>query len=361
MNITDDIYNDLSKRIDAGEFLSVRTSSAGSLPSLPKAVTEEERYRKECDRIVNLYRQMVEFYQQKENTAMAAEKVISMADAADAMRADIDRKMAEEYNEYRILSGETVKKLREDLDETKKISSNALNRCDQLEQMVDMYKEKLDASKKKCAHLRNLLRDKDEALAYYENGKAFILMEDGMPAGTLGMTDSNQLADDIQAKNAEIEQLTISLEKEKKERKESVSLLAASMVDTGVSYMSDLDRVQKSEVLVGERLMKAMISVCRHQIDQQMEDKLRLKISYISDNRERAEREEKARLKAEKEEVKQMEQKKVDAMTQNADAMKEVASKPTTEIRQMNMCEGRYFENTSAADVASIPDLGEVR
>lgn len=144
MQITDDLYADLSKRIKAGEFLKKDASSA-NLPSLPEGADER----------------MLSFYDDcKASRALDQKKIKALENEIQALKdeakAQMVRKDANEavvefnsaletdYENYKAESEKTIATLKEALDDARKISTEALGRNKKLLKEIERLKAKND-------------------------------------------------------------------------------------------------------------------------------------------------------------------------------------------------------------------------
>lgn len=105
MKFTQEKYNELSARIDAGEFLVAKPGD-------------------------------------DVKAAIDAANAKGLADMANAVIADFDHKLANDFEEYKQTAEGRIKKLRDDLAEAREISDNALKRCDDLSAKVEILDRK---------------------------------------------------------------------------------------------------------------------------------------------------------------------------------------------------------------------------
>lgn len=340
-------YSLLAQRIEEGYYLP--KDKQETLPPVPKDYNskEIEIFYEECKKTLEACNQRMQVFEQKEKAAIELVHAKDMTDMANGLIADFDKRLQAEYDDYKHIAEEKIKKIREDLTDAKEISSNALNRCDELEKQVSQLTEEKNMLKK-------TLEGKEEIIAYYESDFSNVLEVDGKPIGFIGRNEDEQFAQKLQEREDEIEKLKMSMEEIKKQ---AMITIATDMIDYGVAYLSNINKVVEEDVSLGEKILKHMISDgCVEHIGQQTVDKLRNRISYITDKREQAKDEFEKRLAGEQEKEKQKaeaqelarlktEQDRTQAIKDGSDALIKVVSKPTVnnDIKQLNMGEGKYI------------------
>ena len=355
-------YMLLDRGVEEGRYLSKNKQE--EIPSLPKGANEEEeKFYKECKHVMETCKIKMQSYEQKAKAAIEAAKAKDIADMANVLTTDFNKNLEEEYQLYKVTSEEKIKKLREDLAEAKDISSNALNRCDE-------YNNQIIQLQGEIKKLEKTIEEKEEQIAYYEadfpNG--YVLEINGKVAGLLEKRDEGELNLLLQEKEEEIENLKETLETSENGAKVKV---ATVMVESGVAYLSNIKKVTKNEeVSFGEKLLKHMVSDnCISHIGQQAVDKLRNKISYITDQREKAEEELEVLSVAEKEADKQkaneqeqarhkLEQDRNQVIKESVEALNKAASKPTivhNDIKQLATGDGTLYEGVIPTTGIPLP------
>lgn len=271
----------LEKGIDAGYYLPKDESEV--LPSTPQNNTEEiEAYHEKCQRILDSYKLKLQVYEQKEKAAIEAAKAKNMVDMANALIVDFDEKLSDEYESHKKESELMITKLRNDLAESKDISSSAIKRCDELSLTI----KQLEAENKK---LNDLLEEKEAEIAYYESdfSNKYVLEINGKVAGcaTLNRKENQDeyiLQDEIQTLKSQLSDAEA----------QGMSKAAAMMIGGGFDFLSNIDAVKENnESAFGETVLKHSLSGVKDKIGQQDYDKLRLKIGDISDQREKVQEE----------------------------------------------------------------------
>lgn len=199
MKFTQEKYNELSARIDAGEFLVAKPGD-------------------------------------DVKAAIDAANAKGLADMANAVIADFDHKLANDFEEYKQTAEGRIKKLRDDLAEAREISDNALKRCDDLSAKVEI-----------------LDRKKTEYEQLYQNLRVSVL-----------------------ASEDTLEQ-------------EALAKMAFMMINNGIAYLVNINKVKEEQAAFGEKVLKHLLDGnCKMAIGDQNDDKLRSAISRISDKREAA-------------------------------------------------------------------------
>lgn len=144
MQITDDLYADLSKRIKAGEFLKKDASSA-NLPSLPEDADERmQSFYDDCKASHALDQKKIKALE-NENQALKDEAKARMVrnDANEAV-VEFNSALETDYENYKAESEKTIATLKEALDDARKISTDALDRNKKLLKEIERLKAKND-------------------------------------------------------------------------------------------------------------------------------------------------------------------------------------------------------------------------
>lgn len=144
MQITDDLYADLSKRIKAGEFLKKDASSV-NLPSLPEGADERmQSFYDDCKASRALDQKKIKALE-NENQALKDEAKARMVrnDANEAV-VEFNSALETDYENYKAESEKTIATLKEALDDARKISTDALGRNKKLLKEIERLKAKND-------------------------------------------------------------------------------------------------------------------------------------------------------------------------------------------------------------------------
>lgn len=274
-----ELYQVLADGVEAGAYLPKKMVS--NLPSLPEGASEENiRFREECSRTLELYRQKLQIYEEREKAASQLSDATTVVGEVNTKIAKFNTDLADEYEQYKKESTAKIESLRADLAESKDISTNALNRCDELGEQI----KKLESEKRQ---LKKKLEEKEEELAYYESDipKGYIMETDD---GVLGMCaeekqDSARLAD-LKEENATLKAMLAD-----NENKGMVEM-AHLMIQNGIDYLADVKKVSDDDKSsFGEKVLKHTISgECKKHLGQQEIDKLIIAISRVTDKREEA-------------------------------------------------------------------------
>lgn len=143
MEITDELYADLSKRIKAGEFLKKRDASSSSLPSLPEGADERMRsFYEDCKASRALDEKKIKALE-NEIQALKDEAKARMGrnDANEAI-AEFNSALETDYDNYKAESEKTIATLKEALDDARKLSTDALDRNKKLLKEIERLRAK---------------------------------------------------------------------------------------------------------------------------------------------------------------------------------------------------------------------------
>lgn len=273
------VYQNLEKRVKTGEYLP--KGKLANLPVTPDNPTDEViRFREECNRTLELYRQKLQIYEEREKAASQLSDATTAVGEVNTKIAKFNTDLADEYEQYKKESADKIDSLRADLAEAKDISTNALNRCDELGEQI----KKLELEKRQ---LKTKLEEKEEELAYYEADipKGYIMETDD---GVLGMCAEKaqktpQVAD-LKEENATLKSMVTD------SKNQGMVEMAHLMIQNGIDYLADVKKVSDDDKSsFGEKVLKHTISgECKKHLGQQEIDKLRNAIGHITDKREEA-------------------------------------------------------------------------
>ena len=273
-----ELYQVLADGVDAGAYLPKKMVS--NLPSLPEGASEENiRFREECSRTLELYRQKLKIYEEREKAASQLSDATTVVGEVNTKIAKFNTDLADEYEQYKKESTAKIESLRADLAESKDISTNALNRCDELGEQI----KKLESEKRQ---LKKKLEEKEE-LAYYEADipRGYIMVTDD---GVLGMC-AEEKQDSARLADLKEENVTLKAMLADNENKGMVEM-AHLMIQNGIDYLADVKKVSDDDKSsFGEKVLKHTISgECKKHLGQQEIDKLIIAISRVTDKREEA-------------------------------------------------------------------------
>ena len=273
-----ELYQVLADGVDAGAYLPKKMVS--NLPSLPEGASEENiRFREECSRTLELYRQKLQIYEEREKAASQLSDATTVVGEVNTKIAKFNTDLADEYEQYKKESTAKIESLRADLAESKDISTNALNRCDELGEQI----KKLESEKRQ---LKKKLEEKEE-LAYYEADipRGYIMVTDD---GVLGMC-AEEKQDSARLADLKEENVTLKAMLADNENKGMVEM-AHLMIQNGIDYLADVKKVSDDDKSsFGEKVLKHTISgECKKHLGQQEIDKLIIAISRVTDKREEA-------------------------------------------------------------------------
>lgn len=286
MQITDDIYNDLSKRIEAGEFLSSskdnKTTSENN-PSLPVPQNSDEAdFHEKCQQTIDLYAKKIEAQKAQLASINLIVQEKEATDRVSSLVKDFDSMLEQQYKAYKAEAEQTISQLKSDLNQMKSVAQDALQRNKDLSLS---YKNLEDINRK----LKIKLDELESELAYNEQGLPYVLEIEDLETNTkhkkllTGSGRGNKvgkLVEDLENKKSEIARLIQECDNAKKQ----VPAFAVDIVDCEMKRLTNIDLIPqgmtgdmlaiekdtvlrlisqvfkkylpKSEGLVGELLMK---------------------------------------------------------------------------------------------------------
>ena len=144
MQITDDLYADLSKRIKAGEFLTKDASSA-NLPSLPEGADERmQSFYDDCKASRALDQKKIKALENEIQALKDEAKARMVRNDANEAVVEFNSALETDYENYKAESEKTIATLKEALDDARKISTDALDRNKKLLKEIERLKAKND-------------------------------------------------------------------------------------------------------------------------------------------------------------------------------------------------------------------------
>lgn len=144
MLITDDKYKVLAKRIGAGDFLKNDAPVEDGLPSLPVGADADiKSFYGDCKATLALYQKKLDAMSKKMEAALEAAKVKELACISSDLTNDFNEKLQAEYEKQKATSEETISNLRNSLNESTKISSDALSRSKKLAEENEILKAEI--------------------------------------------------------------------------------------------------------------------------------------------------------------------------------------------------------------------------
>ena len=323
-------YQLLRENVEAGAYLPKEKTL--DLPPLPQDASKENiQFYEECNRTLEIYRQKLQIYEEREKAASQLSDAANMVGDVNMKIVQFNTELSDEFEQYKKESADKIDCLRVDLAEAKDISTNALYRCDELGMQV----KKLELEKKQ---LRKKLEEKEEELAYYEADipKSYVLETDGNVIGMCAEEReslSPQVAD-LEEENANLKSMVAD------SKNQGMVEMAHLMIQNGIDYLADVEKVSDDgKSSFGERVLKHTISgKCKDYLDQQEIDKLRNEIGRITDRREEAQ--ELARKKEE----------------ENRERMTNAKPIHIDTVKQLNNGQGTFQE---IARVAGLPSKSD--
>lgn len=144
MQITDDLYADLSKRIKAGEFLKKDASSA-NLPTLPEGADERmQSFYDDCKASRALDQKKIKALENEIQALKDEAKAQMVRKDANEAVVEFNSALETDYENYKAESEKTIATLKEALDDARKISTDALDRNKKLLKEIERLKAKND-------------------------------------------------------------------------------------------------------------------------------------------------------------------------------------------------------------------------
>lgn len=259
MLITDDIYNDLSKRIEAGEFLKDDAPTEDELPSLPEAADANMKtFYEDCKATISLYQQKLTAMSKKTEAALEAAKAKELACISSDLTNEFNDKLQAEYERHKAASEEAIQNLHDSLAESTKISSEALARS------------------KKLAEENERLKAENEQLKTKKNGVGYFGQ---------GMSD-----DAISLLKASMEEVNLdespSIDTKISKAK---SDLVEKVFSEGVRYVSNINLVKTGEeVNVCMSMLATMTDASKELLDKDTLDSIKNAIIGIFAKRDDA-------------------------------------------------------------------------
>lgn len=144
MQITDDLYADLSKRIKAGEFLK-KDAAFANLPSLPEGADERmQSFYDDCKASRALDQKKIKALENEIQALKDEAKARMVRNDANEAVVEFNSALETDYENYKAESEKTIATLKEALDDARKISTDALGRNKKLLKEIERLKAKND-------------------------------------------------------------------------------------------------------------------------------------------------------------------------------------------------------------------------
>ena len=154
MEITDELYADLSKRIKAGEFLKKGATfaslpsfsegaSSASLPSLPEGADERmQSFYEDCQASRALDEKKIKALENEIQALKDEAKARMVRNDANEAIAEFNSALETDYDNYKAESEKTIATLKEALDDARKLSTDALDRNKKLLKEIERLRAK---------------------------------------------------------------------------------------------------------------------------------------------------------------------------------------------------------------------------
>lgn len=208
-------YDELSARIDAGEFL-VASPGEDVLPALPEHADDDMKsFYANCRSVLDLNKQKMAAMEAKIKAMEEAMKSKEMTSIASNLIVSFNDKLEKEYHDYKEKAEEAMFNLKETLSEARKISAEALERGNNLAEELE--------------HTKSALRRQ-------------IAARHKVDSGIIGRDISHTIHHDNpdEAKKAQEE-------------------IATGMIQSGVNYASDIKKVEERDTFLCIKLLTAIV------------------------------------------------------------------------------------------------------
>lgn len=225
MQITDDIYNDLLKRIEAGEFLV--NTPVHSLPDLPNDADEEtKKYRDNCQSTLELYLAKLKAMSGQIASMRKILDEKGATERANLLVKDFDTMLEKQFEEYKLSSEESITHLKKDLQQMKDQAANVI------EQNRELKKENLRlVNKANKLHIEN--KKQEEKMQELKKGMSREITD--MP-----LSDNKEADEQIAKKDSEIEKLRKAVRK----KDEDMVKMARNSIEYCIADLVDIDKLQ---------------------------------------------------------------------------------------------------------------------
>lgn len=318
MEITDEIYKDLSKRIDEGEF--IRLYKKG-IPSMPGNLDEQTRnFAKECEGTLSLYRaKMNALWGQLQSMR----KIIDEKEATDRANLFVknyDTKLEEQYNAYRTSTEESIAQLKQDLTEMKELTNESIRENKKLKAENDVLNETIIKQKSLLSLQEIKMKDLEKAANH-----PFTIGEEDF--------ETNKL---LKERDEEIERLR----KQNSEKDKEIQSISTACIEACLDYYADTNRTkdEASDKIINT-VKNTLVTIVKKgfapYVDNHIVGSLLMLISDLEEKREKFKNQQKeiadAQSLQEKKYSQKIEQERTQAIKESAEALKQ-NGKGTTNI-----------------------------
>lgn len=124
MVLSQEQYEDLSRRVQAGEFL--QQDGQSTVPSLPDNATEIQTFREQCQQTLELYQLKIKALQAQLEALRKEQESDKAAREADASVADFNKKLEEKYLKQQEKSAEELRNAKKALEDLQALSDSVL-------------------------------------------------------------------------------------------------------------------------------------------------------------------------------------------------------------------------------------------
>lgn len=256
MKFTQAKYNELSARIDAGEFLVAKPGD-DVLPALPEHADDDMKsFYANCRSVLDLNNQKMKAMEAKMAAMEEATKSKEMTSFASNLIVSFNEKLEQEYHDYKEKTEEDLANLKDALTEARKISADALERGKDLAEELEQARR---AQRRQVTDRHRVVQA--------------VLGRD--------LPHVSHLDNPDEAKKAQEE-------------------IATDMIQCGVNYASDINKVEEKDTYLCIKLLSAIVgNSIKGKLDG-VAGSLSNMILGVMDNREKARQQKQDKLEEEK-------------------------------------------------------------
>lgn len=318
MVITEDIYKDLTKRIDEGEF--IRLIKKG-IPNKPDNMDEQTKnFAKECEDAISLYRaKMNALWGQLQSMRKIVEEK-DATDRANLFVKNYDTKLEEQYNNYRTSTEENIAQLKQDLTEIKELANDSINENKKLKSENDALNDTIIKQESIISQQEIKIKDLEKAA----NHPSTIIEED---------METNKL---LTEKDLVIE----SLRKQLLDKDKKIQGMSISCIEACLDFYADTNRTKdETSDKVVNTVKNTLATIVKKGFAPYVGTNgvgiLLMRISDLEDKREDFKKQQKeiadAKVLQEQMNLQRMQQERTQALKESAEALKQ-NGKGTTNV-----------------------------
>lgn len=334
MLITEDLYNDLVRRIDAGEFLTTQ-KDLDLLPPLPTDANEETKsYQAQCQDTIDLYQaKMKAMEAQVEGWKKVLEEK-EATDRANLMVKGFNDTMEKQFEDYRNAAESTITQQKTTLQEMRNQMQNLVDENTKLKKEKQTLTNKLQKRDMEILKLEEMQKEWENQLM--KNQLMMAAESSAKQIITESMLQEKDVINQLQEENKKL------LKEISKKEKDPLKMAQAS-IGYCTNYLVELDEKDAMQteniVLSSQRLLLRLV---KHGFEKYIDAteiaKLSMTITGVDEQREAAK---KQRHEEERKAIEEKKRKDLELAAQQNQIIKDAIGKPTALI-----C-GTYNENVS--------------